>query len=546
MKKATAFNKSFFQLSLLFLAFFVFQPVFAEKQIKIKDAQVKGTVLTLEHDSFSDIKFKKRIYDNPPRLVFDILDAELGNRTIKHDLPKKYGVSQSRIAQFDDTTVRVVIEGDSISVLEKVRIENIGQNLYFKFVVKNVKIQDLSFDEGDFRISANSSLVPRTILLDNPERLVVDIIGAELKSNLQAKKFSNGDEKIRVSQFDDSIVRVVFSGRNSHKREVRISNNEKQVLVLGKDRADNEKDEVKDDLSLKLIKNKKDETVYVIESSEKLEYKFLKLHNPERLVIDLIDIKYDESFVVDDLPETDHVSDVRVGLATLGRPVTRIVFDQKFTNLLEEFKEANNRKTIYIRMLGLDNSKVKGGNDIQPAKKSKGTIVVLDAGHGGYDHGAIYGGYNEKDIVLSITNKVKEYLQKAGIEVYMTRTEDRFISLAERVEVSNAVGPKIFVSIHVNALITNPNMSGLQTYYYSQNGYKLGSVIHKQLLKDIKMDDGRLRKAQFWVTKYTKAPSVLLELGFMTNVKERKKLVRDSYQSDLAKSITRGIIDYLE
>ncbi len=545
MMKPNSLTKLFLLLSIS-LAFLSFQPACAEKLIKIKEAKIKGTIMSLEHDSFSDIKFKKRIYDEPPRLVFDILDAKLGDKTLKYDLPKKYGVTKARIAQFEDKIVRVVIEGDSISTLEKIRIENIGQNLYFKFVVKNVRIQDIRFDDGDFRISANDTLIPRTIMLDNPERLVLDIIGAELKSSLQAKRFNNGDEKIRVSQFDDSIVRIVFNGRKAHQREVRISKNEKQILVYGKDRTSKDDDEEKDDLSLKLIKDKEDETLYVIESSEKLEYKFLKLHNPERLVIDLIDVKYDESFVVDNLPETAHVSDVRVGLATLGRPVTRIVFDQKFTNLLEEFKEANNRKTIYIRMLGLDNSKVKGGNDIEPATKSKGTVVVIDAGHGGYDHGAIYGGYNEKDITLSISNKVKDYLEEAGIEVYMTRTEDRFVSLAERVEVSNAIGPKIFVSVHVNALITNPAMEGLQTYYYSQNGYKLGSVLHKHLLKEVKMPDQRIRKARFWVTKYTKAPSVLLELGFMTNVNERKKLVRDSYQSELAKSVARGIIDYLE
>jgi len=199
-----------------------------------------------------------------------------------------------------------------------------------------------------------------------------------------------------------------------------------------------------------------------------------------------------------------------------------------------------------IRMIGVSPDKVKGGVEIEAAQKSAGTVVVLDAGHGGYDSGAVYGGYNEKDITLDITRKVQEYLAAAGINVYMVRSEDRFISLAERVEVTNAVDPKIFVSIHVNALITNPEMQGLQTYYYSSTGKQLGAVIHKQLLTDVLMPDQRIRHANFWVTKYTKAPSVLLELGFMTNVAERKKLVRESYQNDLAKSVARGIIKYLE
>jgi len=128
----------------------------------------------------------------------------------------------------------------------------------------------------------------------------------------------------------------------------------------------------------------------------------------------------------------------------------------------------------------------------------------------------------------------------------MTRNEDRFVSLAERVELSNTIEPKIFVSMHANALVTNPDMQGLQTYYHSDGGLKLGEYIHKRLVKDVGMPDQRVRHANFWVCKYTKAPSILLELGFMTSVEERNKLTRDSYQAELAKAISRGIIEYLE
>ena len=127
----------------------------------------------------------------------------------------------------------------------------------------------------------------------------------------------------------------------------------------------------------------------------------------------------------------------------------------------------------------------------------------------------------------------------------MTRNEDS-LSLAERVEISNSVNPAMFISIHVNALVTNPKMEGLQSYYYSSAGYKLASHLHKQLLKDVKMSDQRVRKASFWVCKYTKAPSTLLELGFMTSKDERKKLITDDYQDKLAKSVARGIVSYLE
>jgi N-acetylmuramoyl-L-alanine amidase len=512
------------------------------KTINIEQVNYKRKVLSLKHDSFADIKFKKRIYDNPSRMVFDLLDSKIQSKeTIRHSIDSN-DLTEVRVAQFENDTVRIVIEGKSITALEKIRIENIGQTLYFKFDIQNVKIQDFNFSDGNLRITADGPLMPRSIKLDNPDRLVLDLIGSELKSKTQSKTIGNGDaEIIRIAQFDDSIVRVVFTGKYSHKREVRISDNERQILVLGKD---SKSSDFNDKLlkSIKLIKDDEKETVYIIEASKKLEYKFLKLHGPDRLVIDLIDTEFDDALGSEPMKETAHVSNVRFGLATLGRPVTRIVFDQKSGKLIEEFKESNGGKELLIRMIG----KVSPVDAIPPASKSLGTKVVLDAGHGGYDYGAIYGGYNEKDLVLSITQKVESYLKDAGISAYLTRTEDRFISLAERVEVSNAINPEIFVSIHENALATNPNMSGLQTYYYSDAGYKLANYTHKQMLKDVGMSDGKIRKANFWVCKYTRAPSILVETGFMTNVDERKKLAKDGYQNDIAKSIAKGIIEYLE
>ncbi|MDA0772768.1 MAG: N-acetylmuramoyl-L-alanine amidase [Cyanobacteria bacterium] len=536
-----------FRYLIICLAFCFASLAASAKQIEIKEIALNNTVLEVNHDSASDLKFKKRIYENPPRLVFDIIDAHLGNKSFVYNLPTGLDVTRARVAQFDENTVRVVTEATTVTALEKVNIENIGKTLFFRYAINDVVIQDFGFEDGNMRITADGALVPRSIMLDNPERLVLDLIGAKLKSPSQAKVYQNGTEEMKVTQFDSSIVRVVFTGRNTHKREVRISNNEMQVLVLGEGNEKEEQFKVDNKvLSIKLQRNTKEEVVYAVESLKNLDYKFLKLHNPERLVVDLIGLDYDDALGAEQIPETEFVQDLRFGLATLGKPVTRIVFDMKTKNVIEEFKESNGSKTLLIRMIGVSADKVKDGIEIEAAQKSAGTVVVLDAGHGGYDSGAVYGGYNEKDITLDITRKVQEYLDAAGINVYMVRSEDRFISLAERVEVSNAVDPKIFVSIHVNALITNPEMQGLQSYYYSTTGKQLAAVIHKQLLTDVKMPDQRIRHANFWVTKFTKAPSVLLELGFMTNVAERTKLVKDSYQNDLAKSVARGIINYLE
>lgn len=526
----------------------------AARVLNIGTVDLKDTLLTIKHDAFGDIQFKRRIFDSPPRLVFDILEAKLGNRSYKFHPPKNSDLSEVRVSQFDANTVRVVAEAKSVSALEKIKIENIGQNLFFRFTVPDVIIQNLSLEQGDLRVIADGPLVPRNILLDNPERLVVDLIGARLASEAQTKKFDNAGEIISVSQFDKSIVRMVFAGKDAQKREVRISSNERQVLVLAPEdnrestNSTNSSTAAKVQIAklqaIKLVSSTKDETIYSIDCSHKFEYKFLKLHDPERLVLDLLSVNYPETLSNMTIPDSNHITSVRFGLATTGRPITRVVFDIKGRNLIEEFKETAEGKVLLIRILGLPDKKSEA--TIDGVSKSAGSIVIVDAGHGGYDHGAIYGGINEKDLTLDIAKKVIDNLEVAGVRSYMTRSDDRFVALAERVEISNAAHPDAFVSIHCNALVTNPKMEGLQTYYFSNDGRELGEVLHKEILDEVGMPDQRLRKAGFWVIKHTKSPSVLLELGFMTSDDERRKLARDSYQNDLAKAIAKGIVSYLE
>ena len=540
------FTKKYTFLTLLSLILLAFSSFGAQaRDMQIKSVNYRNHVLSLKHDSFGDIKFKKRIYNNPARLVFDIFDTKLGSKETFRYENITGDITSVRVAQFEDNTVRVVCEAKNTTALEKIKIENIGQTLYFKFRIRNVILQDISFQDGDLRIVADGPMVPRTIMLDDPERLVMDLIGAQLKSKSQERRFNNGDEEtIKISQFEASIVRVVFTGKKAHKRDVRISDNEKQVIVMGKEAKVREKEGFGYKLTkLGLTISEPKTSTYEITGENKLHYKFLKLHNPERLVIDFIDFEMDPAFGSDPLPETAQVSDIRFGKASIGRPVTRVVFDMKGANISEEFKENADGTRLYVRFNGAGKA---SSSAIRPINPSKRATVVIDAGHGGYDHGAIYGGHDEKDINLNVAKKINRYLSQAGVDSYMTRTEDRFISLAERVEISNAIRPKIFVSVHSNAIVSNPNMSGLQTYYYSSNGYKLATFTHKKMLEDVKMDDGRIRKANFYVCKHTNAPSVLIEMGFMTNKKELKKLIKDEYQDELAKAISRGIIDYLE
>lgn len=189
------------------------------------------------------------------------------------------------------------------------------------------------------------------------------------------------------------------------------------------------------------------------------------------------------------------------------------------------------------------------GTKEKPAEKAvikrgaeKGKIV-LDAGHGGSDYGAIREGINEKDITLDITRRVASILKSKGYKVALTRTDDIYVTLQDRVDFSEKEAPEIFVSIHVNsAEATEP--CGIETHYYHDYSKELAKVVHSHLMKEIDTKDRGLFKSKFYVINHTTVPAILVETGFLSNTEERAALVSESRKQKTAKAIAEGIIEY--
>ncbi len=182
----------------------------------------------------------------------------------------------------------------------------------------------------------------------------------------------------------------------------------------------------------------------------------------------------------------------------------------------------------------------------KPTKRgtSKGKIVI-DAGHGGSDYGAIREGINEKDITLEITQRVDAILRSKGYKVALVRSDDTFVSLEDRVAFSEAQEPEIFVSIHVNSAVSN-DPSGNETHWYHDYRKDLAEVIHKHMIKQIPSSRDRgLFKSKFYVINHTTVPAVLCEIGFLSNPEERNELITESRKQKTAKAIAEGIIEYL-
>ncbi len=173
--------------------------------------------------------------------------------------------------------------------------------------------------------------------------------------------------------------------------------------------------------------------------------------------------------------------------------------------------------------------------------------IVIDAGHGGSDPGATAFGWREKDIVLDVALLVEEKMRGTDIDIVLTRSGDYFLELEERVDVAHSAHADAFVSIHANAA-GQESVHGTETYWnrnnHSADSQRLATSIQNQLISKLNTRDRGVKEANFYVIRHTEMPSVLVELGFVTNRQEAERMQTSSFKNDAADAIKEGIIEF--
>jgi len=167
--------------------------------------------------------------------------------------------------------------------------------------------------------------------------------------------------------------------------------------------------------------------------------------------------------------------------------------------------------------------------------------VILDAGHGGKDKGAIWYGVNESHLNLAVARRVEQLLKASGVPVTMTRRSDRFLSLNKRAQIANRYRNAVFVSIHYNACLLK-RVHGAESYYAGPAGRILAYEIQRRLVGQVGLKDRGIRKRPFAVLKRTKCPAVLIECGYISHTRERGKVSKVWHQKKVAKAIADGIL----
>ncbi len=193
------------------------------------------------------------------------------------------------------------------------------------------------------------------------------------------------------------------------------------------------------------------------------------------------------------------------------------------------------KRTFITALLGLAFSLVASGYNFR--------TVIIDAGHGGHDKGGQWGRVYEKHLALDTAIRLEAHLKKMGYNTVLTRRSDYFVSLPGRMEVANRYRNAIFVSLHYN-YTWKQQVSGIETFYNSQQSYQLAKDVHKGVMSRVKVVDRQVKYARYYVIRHTSMPSVLVEGGFVSNSNERSRMKTAWFRDAIARGIADGVQDF--
>ncbi|USK84755.1 N-acetylmuramoyl-L-alanine amidase [Peribacillus asahii] len=180
----------------------------------------------------------------------------------------------------------------------------------------------------------------------------------------------------------------------------------------------------------------------------------------------------------------------------------------------------------------------------KPSQGLENRVIVIDAGHGGKDPGAYY---IEKNLTLQTAKQLQTLLKKAGAKVVMTRSTDTYLTLSQRVAISHNNKADAFVSLHYNAS-SSSSAKGIETFYWATNVNEktLAQYVQGEVVKQTGLSNRGVKTGNFHVIRENKKPAILVELGFLSNATERKKVSTETYQYKSAIGIYKGLEKYFD
>jgi len=408
--------------------------------------------------------------------------------------------------------------------------------------------------EGFFiRTQGSPSTTVRRIL--DPDRVVVDFLNTTLSPALTQRAYiinRLGVSRLRIGQFEPTIARVVLdvdsSGGDWEARYdpqrggiwIQPAGGAAQASLLPEVSSANSSGPLATLQSVQLQGNR-----LIISADGFMFYRAGWDPESGGYRINVAPARLPQSMPDPGLPVNGPVERIRF-VQEDARTVSILVQPAEAFNVFEPNPGQGSRR-ITLQLQPLNAPLPEQAPAQAPRPPQSQPVIAIDPGHGGRDPGAIgVDGIQEKDIVLSVSHQVRRLLQERGYGVVMTRTDDREVLLQPRVDMAVQANAALLVSIHANAL-DRSGVHGIETYYLRPDSAELAAILHRSLVRATGAADRGVRRARFFMVRETPVgmPSVLLELGYVTNPTEGRKLATAEYQALLARAIADGIETFL-
>ena len=406
---------------------------------------------------------------------------------------------------------------------------------------------------GGLLVSGLGQLTSSKIFtLDAPRRVVIDLPNAYVDKKIRNQVLNlctNGtcSDTAKIGQFEYNKARIVITTENPDKYIPVYSPDMQSMLIINANKLNHT--QLAENISniqkayTKKYNSKTSELIFSYTSP--VVYSIVRYDN--LLTIYMFNVKsYNEPDMIKTFNGTAFKN---MTLSLLPQIGVKAEMKIKKDDIIQ-IAQGIDGNALRLTLTSAKDSKITSPDtpseqDVKPKRNPIKNKIVLDAGHGGTDYGAIREGINEKDITLDLTERVGSILKSKGYKPAYTRTDDTYLGLQERCDFTDAENPEIFVSIHVNsAVATEPY--GIETHYYHEESKELAEVIQKHLMKEINTKDRGVLKSKFYVINHTEVPAVLVEIGFLSNPDERAEILTDKRKQATAKAIANGIIEYLK
>ena len=391
-----------------------------------------------------------------------------------------------------------------------------------------------------------SITIEKPMILSNPLRIVYDIPNTLVKGDIRNTEYKLSEyDSVKIGQFSVNKARIVITTNDVKKYIPIISSDNQSLLIANTDKIGN----------YNLFSNISNMISY---SNEKIDSQtnamILAFTAPvvhginrtnEELTLYLYNVEnYNEN---DFQTAFSGTAFEKAQVSLIPKIGLRLTLPLEQNSLVNTFLGADGKALKVIVKAPKKQSiisEIIAPPATQPKPQGKGIRkVVIDAGHGGSDYGAIRCNINEKDITIDVAKQVRDMLVKKGYIVQMTRDGDEYVSLQDRVAISENFEPDIFISIHVNSS-TGTEASGVETHYYHQESLLLAQTLHAALASAIDTKNRGLFKSKFYVINHTTDPAILMEIGFISNDKERAELNGSARRKATAKAIVEGVENY--